>query len=240
LPIPETTIAAAATQMLGAIGPRDRAARGAGEERAAEQQPKARGSPHQPVAEGARVERALGQHDLRDVDAAARDHRDVPDDEDDEQRIAVAHERDPVDEVAQVPARERPCALQEPRRDAGEQQRRDREADRVDPVGEVRPGDGDERAAEQRPRGRRQPLARLEQEVGRVELLLGDEVRHPGEHGGPEEGVPEPGEQREQHDRDRAVDERQRCEDGDPQHVGGDHQPLARVPVDERPADEAD
>ena len=72
------------------------------------------------------------------------------------------------------------------------------------------------------------------------ELLLVDEVRDAREHRRAEERVRDAGNGRERDDRERAADERQRDEDAEPDEVGGDDQPLAREPVDERPGGEAD
>ncbi len=224
----------------GGIDRADRAVHGpADEDGAAEHEPDPGRRPHQPEAERARVEGLLGEHDLGDVDRSLGDHRQVPDDEDDEQRRGAAHERDPVDHVAPVPPRERLVALEERRRDAREQERRDAEADRVHPVGEVRAGGGDDDPADERAGGRRHPLRRLEQEVRLRQVVVGDEVRHAREQGRPEERVADACDEGEPDDRAGGVGERQGGEDPEPEHVRADEQELAREPVDERAAEEA-
>ena len=98
-----------------------------------------------------RRERVLREEDLADVDGAATERRDAPGRR--APRAAGgsgATVRKPSARSRPVPARERRLALQPPRRDARDEQRRDEERHGVDPVRGVRPAGRGEQAAEQR------------------------------------------------------------------------------------------
>ena len=102
------------------------------------------------------------------------------------------------------------------------------------------PGDGDDRAADDRPDGPRHVLDGLEERVAALELVLLEEVRHRGVDGRAVDRVPEPGDPGERDDPTGAVDERQRDEDARAEEVGGDHQLPPREPVEQRADHDAD
>ena len=143
-------------------------------------------------------------------------------------------------EIVEVAARERLRGLQRPLRDPRQQQRGDAEGDGVHPVREVRAGDPDERAADQRADSPGHVVGGLE-ERGRVgQLRVVDEVREACVHGRAEEAVGDAGHAREHDDRGRARREGERDEDGEAHEVGADHQPLPLQPVDQGAEEEPD
>jgi hypothetical protein len=131
-------------------------------------------------------------------------------------------------------------ALETPRRDLHEQERGEEERGGVDPVDEVRAGEADDRPRDDRSDRRRPPVRGLQQRRPPRKLLVRDEVRHPREDRGAEEGVRDARDRGQQEDVGRASDERQEGEDGQPREVGADEEGLARQPVDERSRREPD
>ena len=169
-PNPASTIASDATQMRGATAAqrtpsaaRQERERVDGRQRRAPRRssrsttlpitsPTPVRSPQEAVPERAAVERALRQEDLGDVDEPAREHREA---EREENGPSSAGERrnvvSPSTRSRQWPRRDRLLALEQARRDAHEQQRREHEGRGVDPVDEVRPRDADDQPAEHGP-----------------------------------------------------------------------------------------
>ena len=190
--------------------------------------------PEQAEAEIARAVRAFGEEDLGDVHRRVCEHHDRPRNEDAHQGARAPDDREALGQVAPAPAPDRPLALEQPRRNPGDEERGERERARVDPVGEMGPRRGDERAAGERPGGGRRPLDELDQGVRGRELASADRGWKPREHRRAEERVPDPSHGCKRDDRGGRPDERERREDGEPADIGGDHQPLARQPVDER------
>ena len=130
--------------------------------------------------------------------------------------------------------------LEQRRGDPDDEHRRDREAHGVQPVREVRPGDGDEDAAEHGAGHDRQLVGGAQQRVRARQQLLGDQVREAcvgsrtGEAGGDSR------DQSEDDDLPRADREGEQDEHGAAREVGADQNPLAGEPVDERAEQEAD
>ena len=131
-------------------------------------------------------------------------------------------------------------ALKEPRRNARDEDGRDEERHRVDPVRGVRSRGGGEQAAEDRADGPAQVLDRLQQRVGIAELRLGHEVRDACVDGRTEEARRETGDECQRDDLARVRRERQCREDRGAQQVRRDHQPAALEPVEQRAEREAD
>ena len=154
----------------------------------------------------------------------------------------MAHDGEALGQLAPVPAADRPVALQQPPRDPRARAAAENaERDRVHPVGEVGPGRGDERAADDRPDRGRRPLDELEQRVrGRELARSATRFGSPASTAGRKNALPMPGERGEQRRSPPRSRERQRGEDAEPAEVGADHQRLAREPVDERPEQEAE
>ena len=135
---------------------------------------------------------------------------------------------------------DRPVRLEQAARDRRDEHRRERERHGVDPVREMRARRGDDRAARERPGRGRRPFDELEQRVRGRKLLVGNEIGQPRKHGRPEERVPDPRHGGESNRRRRRVREGQRREHREPPDVGGDHQPLPREPVDDRPEEQTE
>ena len=130
--------------------------------------------------------------------------------------------------------------LESRRRDSREQEGGDDECDRVHPVGEIRPPRGEDHAADDRPDHPGQVLDRLQQRGGGGELLVVDEVRHPGVDRRPEEAGRDALDRREDDDHRRAARERERAEDRGAHEVGDDQEAAPREPVDQRPGQDPD
>ena len=173
------------------------------------------------------------QRDLGDVDRPDAERDDVPDDEHGQERARAEDDAEAVGDVTPVAAALDVSDLEPRSRDPREQCGRDDERDRVHPIGEIRPLDAEDDAADDRPDHPGQVLDRLQQRRCR-KLLVVDEVRHPGVDGRPEEAGRDALDSGEHDDHRRAADERERAEDGRAHEVGDDQQPPPVEPVDER------
>jgi len=152
-----------------------------------------------------------------------------------EQRARAEHGDESVGEVTPVSARERGFALQQPLRDARDEQRGDEERDGVDPVRGVRSRRRGEDAAEHRADRPADVLDRLEQRVRLGQLTLRHEIRNARIDRRPEEPRRQPRDEREADNARRARSERQRAEDRRAKQVGADHQRPPLQPVEQRP-----
>ena len=107
----------------------------------------------------------------------------------------------------------------------------------VGPVGARR---GDEDASGERAEHRRHRVGRLEEPLRARQLLVLDEVRQARVDGRAEEPGRAAGDCGEGDDLPRARGERERAEDAEADDVGSDHDPPARVAVDQRPDRQAE
>ena len=124
--------------------------------------------------------------------------------------------------------------LEHPPRDAGEEQRRGQERRSVQPVRRLRSPDADEHAGDRRCEHPGEVLDRLQDRVRLGQVVLVDQVRQTRVERRPEEAGCEAGNGGQQHDRERAVHERNGDEHPEPHQVGDDHHALARQAVDQR------
>ena len=164
----------------------------------------------------------LREEDLGDVDdARSSTHRDAPGDE---HRHAAARDRDdrrkPSATSCQWPAALAPSPPGAARAEiCTTSTAESSEAGGVQPVREIRPGGGDEDAAEQRAGHDRQLVGRAQQRVRARQQLLGDEVRQAGVGSRAGEAGGDPGDQRERDDlpgadRERRAGRRRRAARG--------------------------
>ena len=146
----------------------------------------------------------------------------------------LQHDPEAVADVGPVAAALDVAHLEPRGRDPREQERRDDERDRVHPVGEIRPLGRERIAADDGPDHPGQVLDRLQQRGRGGELLVVDEVRHPGVDRRAEEAGRDALDRREDDDHRRAARERERAEDGGAHEVGDDQEAAPREPVDQR------
>ena len=172
-------------------------------------------SPNVPASKALEGELRLGH-----VHGRVREHRHVPGDQHGQQRLRADRQREAVLQVGPVAAARGRGRLQQPLRDAVEEDGRDQERAGVDPVGRVDARSRDERAAGQRAERPGEVVHRLQQGVGAREVLVLDEVRQPGVGGRPEEAGRDAGDRGEGDDLRRARREGQRGEDAEADEVG--------------------
>src|SRR5581483_3391974 len=139
-------------------------------ERAAADEPDTARRPEQAVAPGAGAERARREKDLRGVVEAARDHREAEAEENRAQCSRLAKQRHAVAQVAPVAAGNALLALEQLAGNADQQERREEKRDRVQPVDGMRAEAADDRAADDRAEGRREPVGSLQQRGSGGEL----------------------------------------------------------------------
>ena len=117
--------------------------------------------------------------------------------------------------------------------DTDEEQRREEEADGVEPVHAARANGDDTGGGEDRADEGREVLGSLHQPVPGHERILTEEVRQRRVARRPEERGGETRESTDGADPGRAVDERKRRERGDSAEVGEDHHPLPGPAIDQ-------
>ena len=125
-------------------------------------------------------------------------------------------------------------------RDPEQERSREQEGGGVDPVRRVDADCRGERAAGQRPERPREVVHRLEERVGRREILVPDQVGQARVDGRTEEARRYAYDRREDDDLRRVRRERQGDERAGAHQVGADHQSAPREPVDERADEQPD
>ena len=112
-------------------------------------------------------------------------------------------------------------------RDAGEQRSREEEGDSVQPVGDVRALNRDQKATDDRPDHPRQVLDRLQERRGIRQFVVVHEVRQAGIDRGAEDSRRDADQRREGNDHCGTAGKRQEAEERDTGEIGHDQQPLA-------------